>query len=109
MNTLLDAYFVYYVNGDANSLSEVIAPGTEFLNSQTNYVRGLQEKGTQVDLRNYQIASINKLNSTEFIATVNEDYVVQKAGEAAKNIHQVSEYTVKNINGRYYMTKLTIR
>lgn len=109
MNTLLDAYFVYYVNGDANSLSEVIAPGTEFLNSQTNYVRRLQEKGTQVDLRNYQIASINKLNSTEFIATVNEDYVVQKAGEAAKNIHQVSEYTVKNINGRYYMTKLTIR
>lgn len=109
MNELLSAYFVYYVNGDANSLSEVIAPGTEFLSSQTNYVRGLQEKGTQVDLRNYQIASINKLSSTEFIATVNEDYVVQKAGEAAKNIHQVSEYTVKNINGRYYMTKLTIR
>lgn len=109
MTMLLNTYFAYYVNGDANSLSEVIAPGTEFLSSQTNYVRGLEAKGTQVDLRNYEIASINPLSSTEFIATVNEDYVVQKAGEAAKNIYQVSEYTVKNINGRYYMTKLTIR
>lgn len=109
MTALLNSYFAFYVNGDANSLSEVIAPGTEFLSSQTNYVKGLQEKGTQVDLRNYQISSIKQLSSTEFITTVSEDYVVQKAGEASKDLHQVSEYTVKNINGRYYMTKLTIR
>lgn len=109
ITSLIDDYLSIYSSGYVDALDTVISTDSAFYAQQTKYLQGLIDKGTQVQISDYNIESFQEDSSGSYTVTVDERYTIYKPNANPNEVKQKSIYNVKLINGNYYIISLKIR
>lgn len=108
VESLINEYLSIYSSGYVDALDTFISTSSAFYEQQKKYLQGLLEKDIRVEIGDYIIESLKETSSGSYTVTVDELYTIYKPNVSPNEVKQKSIYTVKLMNGDYYITSLKL-
>lgn len=108
IRSLIGEYLRIYSYGYVEDLHTVISTDSAFYAQQTKYLQGLNDKNIQAEISDYDIVSVQEKSGGSYTVTVDERYMIYNPDANPKEVKQKSIYSVKFINGNFYITGLKL-
>jgi hypothetical protein len=113
ISTLIADYLTAFSNavyyGETYELGYYIDEDSEFYQQQADYVMKQYDNSIEVEVLDYQINDIKSIDKDTYEAVVDEQYSIRDLEEDTEDtVNQTSIYTLKRMDGYFYITNFSL-